>query len=75
MFPAIGGECITLMKDSSLASVIGVAELTHQGSIIMSRSYDALTTYFGVALFYLCMTSVVSLILHTIERKMNHVKN
>lgn len=75
VLPALGNECITLIKDSSLASVIGVSELTHQGSLIMSRTYDALTVYLGVALIYLCMTSLVSLLLHTLEQRMNHVKN
>jgi polar amino acid transport system permease protein len=75
IFPSLGNECITLIKDSSLASVIGVAELSHQGSIIMSRTYDALTAYAGVACIYLIMTSCVSLLLHIIERKMHYVKN
>lgn len=75
VFPALGNECITLIKDSSLASVIGVAELTHQGSIIMSRTYDALTIYAGVALIYLIMTSVASLGLYFLERKLQYVKN
>lgn len=75
VLPALGNECITLIKDSSLASVIGVSELNHAGSIIMSRTYDALTAYAGVALIYLIMTSIVSLLLHVLERKMQYVKN
>jgi len=75
VFPSLGNECITLIKDSSLASVIGVAELSHQGSIIMSRTYDALTAYAGVAVIYLIMTSCASLLLHIVERRMHYVKN
>jgi len=75
VLPALGNECITLIKDSSLASVIGVSELTQQGSFIMSRTYDALTVYLGVALIYLCMTSFVSLLLHLLEKRITHVKN
>jgi len=75
VFPALGNECVTLIKDSSLASVIGVAELTHQGSIIMSRTYDALTAYMGVALIYLMITSCVALLLHFMERKMHYIKS
>lgn len=75
VLPALSNECITLIKDSSLASVIGVSELTHQGSMIMSRSYDALTIYLGVALTYLAMTTTISLLLHALERKMAYVKH
>ena len=75
VFPSLGNECITLIKDSSLASVIGVTELTHQGSIIMSRTYDALTAYAGVALIYLFMTSSVSIVLHFMEKRLHYVKN
>lgn len=75
VLPALGNECITLIKDSSLASAVGVAELTYQGTIIMSRSFDALSAYMGVALIYLCITSCLSLLLHVIERKMHYVKN
>ena len=75
VLPALSNECITLIKDSSLASVIGVSELTHQGSMIMSRSYDALTIYLGIALMYLAMTTTISLLLHALERKMAYVKN
>lgn len=75
VLPSLGNECITLIKDSSLASVIGVAELTHQGSIIMSRTYDALTAYTGVALIYLLMTSCAALLLHILEKKVHYVKH
>lgn len=75
VFPALGNECVTLIKDSSLASVIGVMELTHQGSMIMSRTYDALTTYAGVALMYLVMTSAMTIILRVLERRLQYVKH
>ena len=75
VFPSLGNECITLIKDSSLASVIGVGELTHQGAIMMSRTYDALTTYAGVALIYLIMTSIFSILLYFLEQRLHYVKN
>lgn len=75
VFPALGNECITLIKDSSLASVIGVAELTHQGAMIMSRTYDALTVYVGITLIYLVLTSFATLVLYCLERKLQNAKN
>ena len=75
VLPTLGNELITLIKDSSLASVIGVAELTHEGSIIMNRTYDALTAYAGVALVYLVMTSVAALIVHAIEKRVSYAQH
>ncbi|MFC1845492.1 amino acid ABC transporter permease [Candidatus Dependentiae bacterium] len=71
IFPALGNEFITLIKDSSLASLIGVTELAKRGSIIQSQTYDALTVYFGVALVYLLMTGGLSLLLSVVQKRMN----
>ncbi len=71
VLPALGNEFITLIKDSSLASTIGVMELSKEGSIIRSQTYDAFTTYAGVAICYLIMTTTLSLIVNALERRMN----
>ena len=76
VLPALGNEFITLVKDSSLASTIGVMELSKQGSFIRSRTYDALTVYFAVAVLYLLMTTTLSILISRLEQRMNrHVKN
>lgn len=72
VLPALGNEFITLIKDSSLASIVGVQELTKEGEIIAGRTLDALTMYASVAFFYLIITSILSLIVIVIERRMNH---
>lgn len=71
VIPALGNEFIVLIKDSSLASVISVIELTRQGEMIISQTYDALTIYTGVALMYLLMTGTLSLIISQIERRLS----
>jgi polar amino acid transport system permease protein len=76
VLPALGNEFVTLIKDSSLASLIGVAELSREGSLIKSRTYDALSVYLAVALIYLVMTSLLSLALSRVEKRMNrHVSH
>jgi arginine/lysine/histidine transport system permease protein len=69
VLPALGNEFVTLVKDSTLASVIGVAELTKQGTSIISITYDAISIYFIVALLYLIITSTVSLIVAQLEKR------
>lgn len=68
--PALGNEMITLIKDSSLASIIGVMELTKKASIIRSRTYDAFSILLAVALIYLIMTATISLFLKKFEKRL-----
>ena len=70
--PALGNEFITLIKDSSLASLIGVMELYMRGNIIMSQTYNSLSVYMATGLFYLAMTVVLSFIIHRIERQLKY---
>lgn len=69
--PALGNEFVTLIKDSSLASLIGVAELTKQANFVKSKTFDAITVYFAVAILYLILTSTVSFIVARLEKRMN----
>lgn len=69
--PALISECATLIKDSSLASTIGVMELYKESRAIMTQSYEVISIFCVVALFYIVMTSVIALIGSYIERKMN----
>lgn len=72
VIPAIGNELVTLVKDSSLASTIGVYELAKQGEIIMSQTFDAPTVFACIGCAYLILTTIVTLLTNFIDRKMNH---
>ncbi|MEX0849488.1 MAG: amino acid ABC transporter permease [Candidatus Dependentiae bacterium] len=73
VFPALGNELITLIKDSSLASIIGVMELTKEAAIMRSRTYDVITTYTVVACIYLILTTSVVFAMYLINKRMHHV--
>jgi His/Glu/Gln/Arg/opine family amino acid ABC transporter permease subunit len=68
--PSLGNEFVTLVKDSALASIIGVAELSKEGRIIISRTYDSITIFIGMALLYLVVTTTVSYGMLLLERRM-----
>ena len=70
--PALGNEFVTLIKDSSLASLIGVAELTKQANFIKSKTFDAITVYFAVGILYLIVTSTISLLVKHLEKRTNY---
>lgn len=74
--PALGNELITLVKDSSLAYTIGVAELFKQGVAVISRTYEPLTIYLAIAAIYLVITSILSILVNWLYRKLNpHVEH
>ena len=65
--PTLGNEIITLIKDSSLASIIGVMELSKEASIIRSRTYDAFSILLAISIIYLLLTATVSFCLKKYE--------
>ncbi|MTI42920.1 amino acid ABC transporter membrane protein (PAAT family) [Roseibium hamelinense] len=69
ILPPLGNDFIAMIKDSSLVSVLGVADLTQLGKIYASGSFRFLETYNVVALLYLVMTISLSLMLRRFERK------
>lgn len=71
VLPALGNELITLVKETSLASVIGVAELSKQAQFVQSRTYDVIGVYGIVAAIYLTITSTLTLLVYYLEQRMN----
>jgi His/Glu/Gln/Arg/opine family amino acid ABC transporter permease subunit len=75
VLPNLESEIVTLIKDSSLASTIGVYELTQQGQVIMSQTYDMPSVYFAVGIIYLILTTTVTILMSLLNKKINyHVK-
>jgi len=68
-FPALGNEAVTLVKDSSLASIVGVMELSKEASVIRSRTYDAFSILLAVSCTYLMLTMLLSLCIKLYEKK------
>ncbi|WP_370644660.1 amino acid ABC transporter permease [Sporosarcina sp. ACRSL] len=73
MIPPLGNQFIISLKDTSLLTVIGVGELTRQGTIVVSSNFRAVEVYTAVAILYLILTLSISLGLRLIERRL-HVK-
>ncbi len=69
ILPALGNEFIALLKDSSLLSVIAIAELTRMGMQIYAVTFNAWTPLLGVALFYLMMTLPLSRLVDYAQRR------
>lgn len=69
IMPPVGNEFISLLKDSSLVSVVAVADLTRRGREFMAANFIPIQTWAMVALLYLVMTLVSARVVTWIERK------
>ncbi len=70
-FPALSNSLISMVKDTSLASVITVTEMFRQAVIINGRVYESLALYTEVALIYLAFCSLLTVLQRFGERKLS----
>lgn len=70
IWPALGNEFITLLKDSSLVSVIGVAELMYQTQLVQTSTYKGVLPLFIAMIIYFIMTFSLTRLLNHFEKRM-----
>ncbi|MDD5604722.1 MAG: amino acid ABC transporter permease [Dehalococcoidales bacterium] len=69
ILPPMGNEFIALLKDSSLVSVVAVADITRKGREFMSAHFNPIETWLMVALLYLVLTLVAARVVSYIEKR------
>lgn len=70
VIPPLGNEFIAMLKDTSLLAVIGIAELTRRGQLIVAVKYNPFEIYLMVAFIYLIMTLSISRWVAYMERRL-----
>lgn len=73
VLPAVTNECITLVKDTSLAFAISYIELFTETSMI-AASETSMLPYLVAAIFYYVLNLIVAGIMSVIEKRMNYYK-
>ena len=68
VLPALGNELITLLKETSVVTVIGLRDLTKGAMIIQSKTYQAFVPFFALAAMYLVL--FLSWIMGRVERRL-----
>jgi ABC-type amino acid transport system permease subunit len=68
-FPSIGNEVLTLIKDTSLITVLGASELLKAGRSAVN-TYATATPFIYVGIIYLCMTTCAEYIMKKMEKRM-----
>lgn len=70
VFPPLSNDFVSMVKDSSLVSVLGVTDITQMAKVYAAGSFRFFETYSIVAYIYLILTVGLSLILRRIEKSM-----
>jgi polar amino acid transport system permease protein len=70
ILPPLGNDFVAMVKDSSLVSVLGVADITQMGKVYASGSFRFFETYSIVAYIYLIITVSLSLALRALEKRL-----
>ncbi len=74
VLPPYANNLVMLLKDSSQVSVISVAELTMQGKMLASSTFNNTTIFTLVALLYLCLTIPLNLLMRRLELAMGKAR-
>ncbi len=69
IIPPVGNEVISMVKNTSLVSVIALAELLYTAQLIYARTYETIPLLIVASLWYLVLVSVLSAGQHVLERR------
>ena len=70
VLPAIGNECIALLKETSVAGYVAVVDLTRGANLIRNLTYDAFNPIILSALIYLTLVVLMTKLLAKLERRL-----
>ncbi|MEK6805119.1 MAG: amino acid ABC transporter permease [Pseudomonadota bacterium] len=70
--PPLAGQSISLIKDSSLVSVMALTDLTKAGREVVSSTFSPFEVWFTVAAMYLLLTGGLSIFVRRLEKRMAH---
>ena len=70
VLPALANEFITLVKESSVLSVIGTQEIMFKAGIVVTAVYRPMEPYIAAAVIYLVLTTILSKLVGILEKKL-----
>ncbi|HFP6664224.1 TPA: ABC transporter permease subunit [Staphylococcus aureus] len=71
ILPALGNEFVTLIKESSIVSTVGVGEIMFNAQVVQGISFDPFTPLLVAAALYFVLTFVLTRIMNMIEGRLN----
>ena len=73
--PTLGNEFVAIIKESSIVSVIGIADLMYKANIVRGNTFLPFEPLLVAALCYFLLTYPLSRVLARIEKGMNHAES
>ena len=70
VLPAIGNECIALLKETSVAGYVAIVDITRAATNIRNKTFDAVNPIIFLALIYLVLVVVMTKLLAVLERRL-----
>lgn len=70
ILPAIGNECIALLKETSVAGYVTVVDLTRAANLVRTNTNDAINPLILLALVYLILVVIMTKLLSIFERRL-----
>ena len=70
VLPSLGNEFITLIKETSILSYVGVVEITRRGTLWNAATFKTFQAYIGVAIVYMMLTIPLSYLIKYLEKRM-----
>ena len=70
ILPAIGNECIALLKETSVAGYVAIVDVTRAATNIRNKTFDAVNPIIILALIYLVIVVIMTKLLAILERRL-----
>ncbi len=70
IFPALGNEFITLIKETAIVGYVGLVDIQKAGDQIKSATFEAFMPLIGTAIIYFLLIKLLTLLLGAVEKKL-----
>lgn len=70
VIPTLGNEFISLLKETSIVSVIGLADLTRSFKAIADSTFEYFIPYIALALIYFVLVVIITVVIRLLERRL-----
>lgn len=70
VIPAIGNEFVSLIKESSIISLIGIMDITHVSDLVKASTYQVFESLIMAAVIYYVITTTLTLVIRYVEKRL-----
>lgn len=75
VIPPIGNDTISMLKFTSLVSVLALPDLLYSAQMVYARTYQTVPLLLVATIWYLVLTTVLTVVEHAIERRLANLRH